>query len=778
MKILLSERKNILNTTSLINQCFLRAGPHYSGLFLVFSLYFLIYGYFLLKTNFLPYVFDNNETFSCLTHAKSLYDFGWGFTYGLTDESFGISPESHPYVYTHQGNFPRIYAYFLYCLGFRSAEWQILVTTFTVGLAGIWFCYHYFSKYVSSLFSVIFCLLLMTDYVMFMQWQVNTWRVWHLFFFFSSFLCCHGLSGNKRKFFIVLSMLNFACLFYMEIAYALFVTSSCAIYLLLQKEVLWKRKFYDCTILAFGSALGVGILIGQNIAYLGWDIFFQDLSYTFISRNHSSLDKETFVKEVVAFYEKNKIAFWNNFHSPEGRRNPITILKNFYQYNLLSYSPFFTLVACIVMVRMGIFCVQDRFLGWRMPSYLSVFSNKTLKYLMLCSFSLSLFFLIIFSSPLSWNKEQVILEFFKPVSLGSFFIANYIFFKSINQNTIDLKEKDLRVNNLNFVFNLVFFFLVICISYFVFKQSRGLTPALFVQNRVLWSFGGEAATTSILSLLFLINTLCIGHKESDSSREVEIFKKIIPFLVATSLGFLFIYLILPGYVITGYFWRYCCFTVFFHIILYTWFFYVITAQILRVIKSYKIKLFMFDAKNLQSSGSGVEPSWQFMANLFLLTAFASLWLSLQCCYVKEFPPKGFDFVKLFKREPFHKHSVVANSYAAPFFFVSQSWSYFDPMFGYSTLNSEKKNEIQYKRDLTYLWLGDALTNQQYKKPDLFVCWVPRAFDQIGQRKPRCEDLSLVTLARSKEGAKLGLKELRMDTSGRDRWSIIQLKNFS
>ena len=483
-----------------------------------------------------------------------------------------------------------------------------------------------------------------------------------------------------------------------------------------------EKKFYDCTILAFGSALGVGILIGQNIAYLGWDIFFQDLSYTFISRNHSSLDKETFVKEVVAFYEKNKIAFWNNFHSPEGRRNPITILKNFYQYNLLSYSPFFTLVACIVMVRMGIFCVQDRFLGWRMPSYLSVFSNKTLKYLMLCSFSLSLFFLIIFSSPLSWNKEQVILE--------------------------------------------------------VFKQSRGLTPALFVQNRVLWSFGGEAATTSILSLLFLINTLCIGHKESDSSREVEIFKKIIPFLVATSLGFLFIYLILPGYVITGYFWRYCCFTVFFHIILYTWFFYVITAQILRVIKSYKIKLFMFDAKNLQSSGSGVEPSWQFMANLFLLTAFASLWLSLQCCYVKEFPPKGFDFVKLFKREPFHKHSVVANSYAAPFFFVSQSWSYFDPMFGYSTLNSEKKNEIQYKRDLTYLWLGDALTNQQYKKPDLFGCWVPRAFDQIGQRKPRCEDLSLVTLARSKEGAKLGLKELRMDTSGRDRWSIIQLKNFS
>ena len=155
------DRKNVPATISFLNQCFVRIGPYYSGLFLVFSLYFLIYGYFLLKTNFLPYVFDNNETFSSLVHAKSLYDFGWSFAYGLTDESFGISPESHPYVYTHQGNFPRIYAYFLYCLGFRSTEWQIIVTTFTVGVAGIWFCYHYFSKYVSPLFSVVFCLLLM-----------------------------------------------------------------------------------------------------------------------------------------------------------------------------------------------------------------------------------------------------------------------------------------------------------------------------------------------------------------------------------------------------------------------------------------------------------------------------------------------------------------------------------------------------------------------------------------------------------------------------------------
>jgi hypothetical protein len=39
---------------------------------------------------------------------------------------------------------------------------------------------------VSALFAFIFCCVLITDYIMSLQWLVNTWPVWHFFFFFHS----------------------------------------------------------------------------------------------------------------------------------------------------------------------------------------------------------------------------------------------------------------------------------------------------------------------------------------------------------------------------------------------------------------------------------------------------------------------------------------------------------------------------------------------------------------------------------------------------------------
>jgi hypothetical protein len=39
-------------------------------------IYSLVYGSLLLATNFLPYVFDNNESFSAFIHGENLFKFG------------------------------------------------------------------------------------------------------------------------------------------------------------------------------------------------------------------------------------------------------------------------------------------------------------------------------------------------------------------------------------------------------------------------------------------------------------------------------------------------------------------------------------------------------------------------------------------------------------------------------------------------------------------------------------------------------------------------------
>src|SRR5438045_3611241 len=99
--------------------------------------YIIIYSGILIVSHGRPYVLDNNESFSTLLHATNMYRFGLGPTAGLTDESNGPDAAQHPYVYTHQGNFPRFWALLLYVLGARSIETQIVITTFTVGAVGL-----------------------------------------------------------------------------------------------------------------------------------------------------------------------------------------------------------------------------------------------------------------------------------------------------------------------------------------------------------------------------------------------------------------------------------------------------------------------------------------------------------------------------------------------------------------------------------------------------------------------------------------------------------------
>ena len=168
----------------------------------------------------LSYVCDNNETFSALWHAHNLYHYSFWDTFGVTDEACSPHAGAHPFFYTHEGNFPRLFALVLYAAGARSPQSQIVITTMTIGLLTIVLGFHFFARRANPRFAGIVMSFLMTDYVLFMQWHVATFRVWHCFFFFAALLCVDNARTGGRRW-LLATVFTFMGLFYYEPVFAL-----------------------------------------------------------------------------------------------------------------------------------------------------------------------------------------------------------------------------------------------------------------------------------------------------------------------------------------------------------------------------------------------------------------------------------------------------------------------------------------------------------------------------------------------------------------------------
>src|SRR5574338_374614 len=184
--------------------------------------YLCAYAALLLHTDFLPYVLDNNESFSAFVHGENLYKYGLSKSFGLTDESYGQDAAAHPYVYTHQGNFPRLFTMLLYAVGLRTVESQITIAGATVGLATVFLIYHLFSRLWAPIFGLIVSLLFVFDYLFFVQWQLNTFKVWHAFFVFFCLVAVQDFYSSFRRVWQVALPLTFSSIFYYDLMMAVF----------------------------------------------------------------------------------------------------------------------------------------------------------------------------------------------------------------------------------------------------------------------------------------------------------------------------------------------------------------------------------------------------------------------------------------------------------------------------------------------------------------------------------------------------------------------------
>lgn len=273
--------------------------------------YVLLYGWLIVATNGLPFVMDNNETFSSLWHAASLHNFGFAKTYGLADEVFSPHAAAHPYIHSHQGNFPRLFAWLIYELGARSAESQIVVTTFTIGLGTIILMFLFFSRIATPAFAFLVCLVFMTDYLLFAQWQVVTYRVWYGFLLFLILWAIErALNSSTKKWLWLLGAAS-ACLLYFELVFAAFAGLFSFFWLIARSYKKPLNVFRVGLWMASGAAIGLLVFVSQAIGYLGWTDFVRDIEFTYLARNDTANPSEL-LSQLASFYESRHVIFWHN----------------------------------------------------------------------------------------------------------------------------------------------------------------------------------------------------------------------------------------------------------------------------------------------------------------------------------------------------------------------------------------------------------------------------------------------------------------------------------
>ncbi|WP_454645536.1 hypothetical protein [Bradyrhizobium liaoningense] len=297
------------------------------GLFwILVCLHQLYYGWFMVRSSFVPYVMDGNETFSVWWHAHNLYTFSFWKSFGLTDEAFSFNEASHPFFHTHQGNMPRMFGVLIYALGARTVEAQVLVTTLIIGNLTLFFCYASIAKITRPLIAFVFCLFLFSDYLLYAQWHVVTYRVWYGFLFFGTMFAVASTTQEDRVWPYVLLGVLFFLLFYFELVFAGYV-SIVAGFLGLWLHWGWPGRIAkQYSVQVMGIVAGVGLLFVQLLLALGFDVIKTDFSTTFLARNAAVAGAS--VDSIGAFFQNHNIAFWMNFRDGASLRTTDAFVRS------------------------------------------------------------------------------------------------------------------------------------------------------------------------------------------------------------------------------------------------------------------------------------------------------------------------------------------------------------------------------------------------------------------------------------------------------------------
>jgi len=755
-------------------------------------LYLGFYAWMLVAGHGMPYVMDANESFSIYWHAYNLFHFNIGDSLGITDESFSPYAAAHPYLYTHQGNFPRLFGFLIYLLGARTIQSQVAVTTAIVGTAAFVLAYRYFARIAEPRFAVIYCALLATDYVLYGQWHVVTDRVWSGFFVFALFSCLHDAGGELRRRALAFLFLIGVGLFYNELAFAGMLSIAGVLYAVM---IFWRRPALAASAIASFVAGGLSaltILFAQLSARFGTNVVLTDLFYTFVARNFAN---DPAGREAVrSFFETHQIAFWPQYVNGDLYRNFKEFIFSLSHYDLQVYTPIFCLVTALVLVGWGLGAGRT---GSAMlepsaervqnaPSQARSPGQRATDLILLIHLAVALFLVL------------------RPIAIGEGVFALYP--ASVVRGGV---PAGLHVSPGTIVAALA----AIAGALSIVKVSTGswwattrlspwaalrllalliVTGAALGWQRLLYKGGGgaeladiwmlplaapwarTAARLAVATALVVAILMAMGGERAliaGSCRDV--FARIGRFVIAGLAGYTVVYWLSPGIVLSGFQWRYAPFVVFFLCAVPACAFYVLVLAAGRL-------------RAVWHEGQAGEAAMS-LAAAGLLLAGLTYWVGLQLSYVRLLPPDHGSFFRRLAAPPFRGHSFVSNSYTAPLTAFTDDWAYADTMIGKGGVVLTSKGYVLHRDMRSYLWFADRGRNSAYAFPDFYACFVQQNLASAAARRVAqqhgwqpaggCSMLPLIAEA-GRPGAVLRNEVFARDAPDRDYWAVIRLDSDS
>lgn len=667
----------------------------------VAAAYILLYGALLVATDGLPYATDNNESYSSVVHAHNLANFDFTRSFGLTDESYADTEAGHPYIHSHQGNFPRLYAFVLYMLGAQSVQSQIWLTTFTIGLAALGLAYRFASRYGGARFGVIATLVLLSDYLLFAQWQVNTYRVWHAFFFFSSLECVHLAAAPWRKRTWLVIVANFAGLCYWEYVYAAFVGLLSVAYALLIHRHERTTLLRLLSAAAAGGALAAGVLLLQLTAYMGWENVLLDIRYTLLARNSAS--DPAFAAEINAFYDRHNILFWQNYVDASTLRSWDAAWTGVLTFQWRYAGPCFVALA-IALVSAVWTSLPTRYgrvgsaRGGTRPRTVREGTGAVLRWAMLTAAiyplgirAEALSGVTVLSSPFAdhpWLAGLIALALsyvwtgqpwgFRRLAWSRLIIAA-LFAQGLTVVLADLARR------------------------------FGGSPALESTGPITGTLLGTCALLTALLLALSIQVLgpvqVLGRPTTVGIRRFGWFA------FATFLAFAAVYRVFTGYVYSGYLHRQAPLLVFALDLILALAALIAWVALIRL--SHRLRP---RTPSFSRAATWVRSGGPLAAASLFLAAAVFAWGGLQAALVRQVPPFGQRHLLRLGEAPYAGSSFAVSSYAAPVAVETGTWAYFESSL-FSGLLTLGPGGWDVPRDHQYLWFADRATNPAYAYPE-------------------------------------------------------------
>jgi hypothetical protein len=226
-----------------------------------------------------------------------------------------------------------------------------------------------------------------------------------------------------------------------------------------------------------------------------------------------------------------------------------------------------------------------------------------------------------------------------------------------------------------------------------------------------WKIRLILRSATIIALVVAAGIASLGASASFGPERKSSVRRALVFLGIGSIAYASIYVLSPGYVLSGYAERYAPFAIFFVAMVPAIAIYAIMAAGRRY------------ARWLLAAGRLERRRRRILVPLLLALAIAApvaLWINVQIYYAQLFPPDHLAFLQRLKSPPLHGATFAVNNYAAPVAYYAGNWAYFD-------------TAIANDADLTdssLWWFADWKSNLRYAHPDYYVCMMPVTFAAV------------------------------------------------